>query len=140
MDITKLTGNHIVFIPHPEVANYYCIDPLQDDDTGYYFMEYMPMHNSGQVMLPSFAIHVDREFKGWDFIEFLQSAISTGHIKINDTPGNYLYRDFYEFKTFDGHEQWAEKYRQHKEAQRRFWLLQGNEEKKKEAVQKSLFE
>ena len=88
MDITKLTGNHVAFIPHPTAAGFYCIDNLMDDDTTHYFLEYMPMHNSGLVMLPSFAIQVDREFKGWDFIEFLQSAISTGHIKINDTPGN----------------------------------------------------
>jgi hypothetical protein len=140
MDIKSLTRNHIAFIPHPEAANYYAIDPLPDNDAEYHFYTYMPMHNCGKVFLPEFAILVDRNISDTDFIDFLQSTVATGQIKIGDNPGGYLYRDFYEFKTFEEHEQWIEKYLEHKETQRRFWLLQHGEEKKPKVVQKSMFD
>ncbi|HAO47147.1 MAG TPA: hypothetical protein PLZ45_05410 [Ferruginibacter sp.] len=140
MDISKLTQHHIVFLPHPEVDNYYCLDYPMDNDVEYYFRTYMPMHNNGQVFLPAFALPIDKSINPNDFIEYLQVEFATSHIKIGDNTADYLYRDFYEFKTFQDHELWVKKYQQHKEAKRRFWLLQHKEEKIQDSVQKSLFD
>ncbi|MBL7701648.1 MAG: hypothetical protein JNM14_05330 [Ferruginibacter sp.] len=140
MDINLLTKDHIVFIPHPQTPDYYCIEALPDNDVEHHFYNYMPMHNCGTVFLPAFALLNDKKVHEQDFIEYLQTEIATGHIKINENPGAYLYRDFYEFKTFEGHEHWIEQYQQHKEAQRRSWLLQDAGDNKLRAVQKTIFD
>lgn len=136
MDITTLTHHHILFLTHPEKEDFYAIVDLNFFDPEHFF-DYLAMHNKGIHFTLAFAYYLEGSGMN-DFQEFLKSNIATGHEYIDDS--YMLLRDYYEFKTFDGYEQWLEKFNQHKEAQRRFWLLQQGENKKPEIVQKTIFD
>lgn len=138
MDITKLTHHHLLFLPHPDKEGFYAIDDIDSFEPVDYF-DYLAMHNKGIRFQPAFAYLFEGSGIN-DFKDFLISHIASGHEHINDS--FMLLRDYYEFKTFGGHEQWIEQYQQHKETQRRFWLMQMEKEDKRkpEAEQPTLFD